>query len=246
MSPGRCHPQRTSARLSSVSPRVCCAAAMDQNTTESAVWATVEEGAVAPLSGEYLLRLVEGLKGSVVECLVSDFTLVGLSPWRLSLWSWATYKSGAEKLQRRQDLPPDAFRLSETEAVRKRTRLVALSSRWLSPGMRYAVVVSSKVVRRGLWVPSVLTLGPECRFLVSTRNTRSFWGPVVACSCCATRGQHRHVPSRMTNCSCGEPFSTSYRDHMVISSYRHITRTLFHAEQPRNKRSSRTGFAMER
>ena len=110
--------------------RTCCAAAVHQYTTDSAVWATVEEGAVAPVSGKYLLRLLEGLEGSVVGCLLSDLTLVGLSPCGLSLWSWATYKSGAGHLQRRQDLPADAFCFDEMNSER-----VALFYRWLSPGV---------------------------------------------------------------------------------------------------------------
>ena len=99
---------------------------MESYTTIGALLAPVIKGDLQPLSGRYLIRLAQGrrvvaLSSSVRSGLV---TLVGLASCCMSsvifltLPSRAT-KSGRDRLERRQDLPVEAFYAPGESALSK-------------------------------------------------------------------------------------------------------------------------------
>ena len=121
---------------------------MESYTTIDALLAPVIKGDLQPLSGRYLIRLAQGrrvvaLSSSVRSGLV---TLVGLASCCMSrvifltLPSRAT-KSGRDRLERRQDLPVEAFyapdesALSKVKPDHRKSFFIALSYRWLQQGI---------------------------------------------------------------------------------------------------------------
>ena len=113
-------------------------------TTTEALLATVEDGSVGPLSGRYLMGLAEGWMGFPVEMFISDpvffwqvlsFAATPNVPVE-TLLDWAT-TSGGGLLQRRQDLPEEAFFVPSKKLLAKlpsykKYFFLALSYRWLT------------------------------------------------------------------------------------------------------------------
>ena len=129
------------------------AGAKDEYNSIEGLLAPVREGALRPLSGRYLMALAAG-QGSLMWSLLvlgidttsifdtssSPFFVVcsSVSCPQYDLSRLSHLKSGGGKLQRRHDLPEDAFYLpADNEVAKVRTEwqkffFIALSYRWLS------------------------------------------------------------------------------------------------------------------
>ena len=107
--------------------------AMDTYNSIDALMAPVRMGALAPVSGKFLLKLA-------AQAAQGNFWPRGV-PEGCCFWA----KSGGGRLKRRQELPDEAFFVPTAEQLAaithpdyKKRSFVALSYRWLSKGTERA------------------------------------------------------------------------------------------------------------
>ena len=115
--------------------------------------ASVTEGSIKPLSGRYLVKLAGGQRAWLGEVLFDPSMVCPgwVSQRIVFLWRAVrcSTKSGGERLEKRQDLPDDAFLIPSARQLKAaeesegqylnnkkkgRVDFVALSYRWISAG----------------------------------------------------------------------------------------------------------------
>ena len=113
--------------------------------TVDGLMTSVTEGSIKPLSGRYLVKLAGGQRAWLGEVLFDPSMVCPgwVSQRIVFLWHAVrcSTKSGGERLEKRQDLPDDAFlipSLNQVEAMNAGKKgcveFIALSYRWISAG----------------------------------------------------------------------------------------------------------------